>query len=64
MVTSLPLGTLRITSSTSRGAGMTIVPVPQRGRHFPAIGPTFGRSLLSASFSCHDFLLDAMGCAF
>jgi hypothetical protein len=41
--------------STSRGAGMTIVPVPQRLVIFPSILPIFGRPLASESFSLQDF---------
>src|SRR5688572_10433129 len=56
IVVSLPFGTLRMISSTSIGAGMTIVPVPQRVVIFPSILPTLGNPLLSASFSRQDFL--------
>src|SRR5438552_4740412 len=55
MVTSFPFGTRRMSSSTSIGAGTTIVPVPQRVVILPSIFPVFGRPLLSASFSRHDF---------
>ena len=64
IVTSLPLGTLRITSSTSLGAGTTIVRSPQCRVIFPSIAPTFGRPFLSASFSRHVFFLAAMRCTF
>src|SRR5438132_14256566 len=55
MVMSLPRGTRAITASTSTGAGMTIVPLPQRVDILPSILPTLGRPLLSASFWRHDF---------
>jgi hypothetical protein len=42
-------------SSTSTGAGMTHVPVPHLLLILSLISTTLGRSLLSASFSCHDF---------
>src|SRR5678815_1294015 len=44
-------------SSTSRGAGMTIVPVPQRLLIFPSIFPILGKPLLSASFSFQVFFV-------
>src|SRR5213595_3887011 len=55
IVISFPLGTLRMISSTSVGAGETIVPAPQRLVILPSILPTFGKPLLSANFSFHDF---------
>src|SRR5437660_8846256 len=55
MVISFPLGTLRMISSTSVGDGITIVPAPQRLVILPSILPTFGKPLLSANFSFHDF---------
>src|SRR5256885_15845936 len=55
MVTSFPFGTRRMSSSTCLGAGTTMVPVPQRVVILPSIFPVFGKPLLSASFSRHDF---------
>src|SRR5262249_38484925 len=46
-------GTLRMMASTSRGAGMAQVPLPQRFDIPPVILTTLGRSLSSASFSRH-----------
>src|SRR5688500_15242005 len=57
IVISLPFGTRRMMASTSIGAGMAIVPVPQRVVILPMILPTFGRSLLSLSFSRQDLRL-------
>jgi hypothetical protein len=54
IVISFPRGTLRITSSTSRGAGITIVPAPHLALALPVSRKTLGRSLSSANFSCHD----------
>jgi hypothetical protein len=50
MVVSFPLGTFRISASTSRGAGMTQVPLPHRALILPLMGQTLGKSLSSASF--------------
>ena len=44
-----------MTASTSRGAGTTIVPLPQRLIILPITRPILGSPLLSASFSCQDF---------
>src|SRR5438094_2422847 len=55
MVRSFPAGTFFMRASTSFGAGMTIVPVPQRLVILPVILATLGSPLLSASFSRHDF---------
>src|SRR5262245_32450405 len=57
IVVSFPLGTRRMRASTSRGAGITNVPVPQRWLIPGSIVLTFGRPLLSVNFSCQDFLL-------
>src|SRR6266567_4561732 len=57
MVTRRPFGTVFISSSTSTGAGMTIVPSPQRLLILPETSPTFGNPLLSTSFSRHDFFV-------
>src|SRR5256885_17252966 len=55
MVMSFPLGTFCMSASTSVGAGITIVPVPQRAVILPSILPTFGNPLLLANFSFHVF---------
>src|SRR5689334_16922312 len=55
IVISRPLGICFMIASTSIGAGMTILPVPQRLDILPVTGPTLGRPLLSASFSRQDF---------
>jgi len=55
IVTTRPLGTFRIASSTSRGAGTTTVPRPHRADIAPSILATLGKSLSSASFSRHVF---------
>jgi hypothetical protein len=55
MVMSLPWGMRFMIASTSSGAGMTIVPRPQRVVILPSTRPIFGKPLLSASFSRHDF---------
>src|SRR5262249_54770244 len=55
MVMILPRGTRFMMASTSMGAGMATVPLPQRVDILPVIGTTFGKSLLSLSFSCQDF---------
>ncbi len=52
MVISLPLGTRLIISSTSLGAGITMVPVPHLLLILSVISTTLGKSLSSASFSC------------
>src|SRR5438045_2074530 len=57
VVINLPCGMRFMMASTSRGAGMAIVPVPQRVLILPHTGATLGRSLSSASFSRHDFRL-------
>src|SRR5262245_11675581 len=49
IVISRPFGTVFMIASTCFGAGMTIVPVPQRRVMLPMTLPTFGKSLLSAS---------------
>src|SRR5215471_47846 len=56
IVTSLPFGTCFINESTSNGAGITMVPSPQRRLIRPETRPTRGRPLLSASFSRQVFL--------
>src|SRR5271155_1447206 len=56
MVASFPLGTRRISSSTSTGAGITNVPNPQRLLLVESILQTLGNPLLSASFSLHVLL--------
>src|ERR1051325_11134229 len=56
IVASLPRGTCFINASTSSGAGMTIVPSPQRLLILPTTSPTLGNPLLSVNFSRHDFL--------
>jgi hypothetical protein len=55
VVTTWPFGTLRMAASTSRGAGMTKVPLPHLRDRVPSMRATFGRSLSSASFSRHVF---------
>src|SRR2546421_722404 len=55
IVTSRPFGTGLINPSTSLRAGVTIVPSPQRLLIRPLTSLTLGKSLLSASFSRHDF---------
>src|SRR5436190_15364884 len=60
MVVSLPFGTRRISSSTSRGAGMTHVPSPQRLLFRASISKTLGKPLSSASFSCQVFFFFAL----
>src|SRR5882762_5052730 len=55
IVISFPFGTLRMISSTSLGAGITIVPTPQRDIILPSIFPSFGNPLLSDNFSFQDF---------
>src|SRR5215472_11527137 len=55
MVASFPFGTCFINASTSSGAGMTIVPSPQRQLILPVTRLTRGKPLSSASFSRHDF---------
>ena len=57
MVTTRPLGTCFINASTSRGAGMTNVPVPHRLVNLPVTLQTLGKPLLSASFSRQDFFV-------
>src|SRR5208282_1926778 len=57
IVTTRPLGTCFISASTSRGAGMTNVPVPQRLVILPVTLQTFGRPSSSASFSRQDFFV-------
>src|ERR1017187_5111177 len=57
MVTTRPLGTCFIKASTSSGAGMTNVPVPQRLDNLQVTLQTLGRPLSSASFSRQDFLI-------
>src|SRR5947209_1978174 len=57
IVISFPSGTRLMMASTSRGAGMATVPLPQRRVILPVIGTTFGSSLSSASFSRHDLRL-------
>ena len=54
MVTTLPLGTRRMTASTSLGAGMSIVPSPYIRLCGPAIFSTRGRFFLVVSFSRQD----------
>ena len=44
--------------SIASGAGITIVPVPQRLVIFPSIFPTLGSPLLSRNLSCHDRLMN------
>src|SRR5262245_60969635 len=57
MVVRRPRRTVFMAASTSIGAGMSMVPVPNRRAILPSIFPTFGSPLLSASFSCHDFFV-------
>src|SRR4029077_10858040 len=57
MVMTRPAGTALIMASTSAGAGMTTVPLPQRLLILPVIFTTRGRSLASASFSRQVFRL-------
>jgi hypothetical protein len=57
MVMSFPRGTFFMIASTSTGAGITIVPSPQRRVILPSTRPIFGRPLLSASLSRQDFFL-------
>lgn len=54
MVASLPAGTRFISASTSRGAGMTTVPLPRRELTRGVVFSTRGRLLSSASFWHHD----------
>src|SRR5579871_5551573 len=54
IVMTLPRGTRFMMASTSRGEGMTTVPVPQRCDILPSMGTTRGRSGRSASFSRQD----------
>src|SRR5438552_1320563 len=61
MVTTWPLGTFFISWFTSIGAGMTIFPVPHCFDIFCVTSVTFGRPLLSCSFSRHDFLFFIYG---
>jgi hypothetical protein len=63
IVVSLPRGTRRISSSTSRGAGMTNVPSPQRLLFVESIGYTCGKPLSSASFSRQLFFFALMDCS-
>src|SRR4030067_3730395 len=51
IVVSSPEGTFLISSSTSVGAGITTVPVPHLLLILSVIFSTFGRPLLSCSFS-------------
>jgi hypothetical protein len=62
MVVSLPAGTRCIKAFTSRGAGMTTVPLPHRPLIRAVIFSTRGKPLSSASFSRHDlrFLIEAL----
>jgi ABC-type transport system involved in cytochrome c biogenesis permease component len=53
IVMSFPAGTFLISSSTSIGAGITTVPVPQRLLILSVIFSTLGSPLLSFSFSTH-----------
>src|SRR6478735_7619013 len=55
IVVSLPRRTFFMRASTSSGAGITKVPVAPRLDLVAS--QTRGKSLLSASFSCHDFFL-------
>ncbi len=57
MVISRPSGTVLMISSTSTGAGMTMVPSPQTFFCLSAMVSTLGRSLLSISFSRQDLRL-------
>src|SRR5262249_45678175 len=57
IVISLPAGTFFMTKSTSIGAGITTVPLPQRRLILSVIRSTLGRSLLSANFSGQDLRL-------
>src|SRR5262245_58235483 len=52
---SPPFGTRRMSSSTSSGAGITNVPVPQCLFLVESISQTLGKPLWSASFSCQVF---------
>src|SRR5262245_20136255 len=58
MVVSFPRPTFRIAASTSSGAGITNVPVRQFLVFVQSISAIWGRFLLSASFSRHDFFPD------
>jgi hypothetical protein len=53
IVVSLPFGTFLINWSTSIGAGITTVPVPNFLLILPLISSTFGYPLLSFSFYFH-----------
>src|SRR5665213_1030846 len=57
IVTTRSRGPCFINASTSRGAGMTKRPSPQRLVSLPATSPTLGSSLSSASFSRQDFFI-------
>ncbi len=59
IVVSLPFFTRRISPSTSRGAGMTNVPLPQRLLLLASILLTCGRHLSSSSFSRQVFFFAA-----
>ena len=56
MVITLPLRTVRINASTSRGLGINVDPAPKRGRMRGGIATTFGRSGFSI-FSRQLFLV-------
>src|SRR6187431_2055574 len=56
IVINLPRGTFFMMASTSRGAGITISPLPHLVVILPVTGPTLGRPLLSDNFSLQDFL--------
>ena len=60
IVSIRPLRTVFMISSTSTGAAITIVPVPQRLLIFPVTGATVGYPLLSRSFSCQMFFRRGM----
>jgi hypothetical protein len=56
IVASFLAGTFFISSSTSIGAGMTMVPVPYRLLSFSVIFSTLRSPLLPYSFSTHDVI--------
>ncbi len=56
IVISLPLGTRRMTASTSSGAGITIVPRPQRG-HAAGNAADFGQAFVVGQFFAPRFAL-------
>src|SRR5262245_35194992 len=61
IVVSRPAPIFFIAASTSRGAGITKVPSPQRLDSLPSILATLGKSLSSASLSAQDFFFGFAG---